>query len=131
MSGRLAAAVGQQRDDRVVMADTPMSEIMRDLDRAYEAWREVEGRASQQRECERLCAALPDTPAGRAEREHQRLRARFSPAYFAGSSLRHRRAVHPAVRRLLLAAGAAGWLAPGPADYFVADTVKARHLNPR
>ena len=65
--------------------------LMADLDRVYEEWREAEGRAAQRRECERLCAGLPDTPAGRVERDYQRLRASFSPAYFAGSVHRHRR----------------------------------------
>ena len=52
----------------------------------YEEWREVEGRARQMCEMEQICATLPDTPAGKLEREYQQLRAQFSPAYFAGSS---------------------------------------------
>ena len=90
---------------------------MRDLDRAYEAWREAEGRAAQRRECERRCAALPDTPAGRARAEHERLRAMFSPAYFAGSSLRHGGGPMdgPRAQRALVAAGLwRWWWAAGP-----------------
>ena len=90
-----------------------LGDMRRELDAVYEAWREAEGRAAQLRECERLCAARPgDRPADRAKREHQRLRARFSPAYFAGSSAFRRRRDRVCLegRRSLAAAAAAGLL---------------------
>ena len=93
--------------------DRAGADLVRDMDAVYDAWREAEGRAAQVRECERLCAARPgDRPADRAEREYQRLRARFSPAYFAGSSAFRRRRDRVCLegRRSLAAAAAAGLL---------------------
>jgi hypothetical protein len=64
-------------------------DLQQELERVYQEWYEAEGRAAQQRECDRICRSLPDTPAGELERQYQVLRARYSPAYFSGSSLYH------------------------------------------
>ena len=80
------------------------------LERAYAACLEAEGRADQQRECERQCAALPDTAAGRERRRYLQRQALHSPAYFSGSLLCRRSPDTHATGRVLGLLAVLPWL---------------------